>query len=177
MDKDSTTFSLSPQRLARILRIGSDTDEIEETGDQEQKKAELLQDWLEATLPLDAVFLESLPAILHSLCDELKPLVGEPFGKLLNDPEADLAAIKKIKEYSKKLIVSARSDAEHDAATVIYYAAIASALVFHERRITKFSYDGLEKSFVSLKKHTWVPSALRQLFDEAHKFCQKKSIS
>lgn len=175
MDKESTTFGLSPEKLARLLKIGSDESQSEtNAGQREQKKARLLQDWLAATLPVDAVFVESLPRVLRRLYQELKPLGSRPFGTLLQDPEADMSVIKKIKDCSKKLVESAKSEAEHDAATAVYYAAIASALVFHDQRITSFSYVNLMNSFASLKEQSWLTAELVKLYGEAYDSCQEK---
>jgi hypothetical protein len=175
MDKESTTFGLSPETLARILKIGSDASRAEDEVSEERKKAELLADWLEATLPLDAALVGSLPKVLRRLCQELGPLASEPFGKLLQDPNTDLRAIRRIKGYSKKLVSRARSDAEHDAAVAIYYAAIANALLFHNRRITKFSYVGLKESFSAIVEQNWLTADLKRLFNDACEFCDGKA--
>lgn len=164
MDKQPTTFGLSPTQLARLLKIGSDRRSTGEEVDEEQKKAELLHNWLAATLPLDAVLVKSLPTILRRLCQELRPLAGKPFGALLTDPSTDIAAIRKIKDFSKKMVRSVKSEAEHDVAATVYYAAIASAFVFHDQRITKFSYESLKNSFSALKEHTWLTPDLAGLF-------------
>ena len=175
MDKEPTTFGLSPEKLARLLNIGSDTDGTESALGPEERKAELLHDWLAATLPLDAVLVESLPDILQRLCRQLQPHIGERFGKVLKDPKTDILVIKKIKDYSKKLVLSAKSEAEHDAATVIYFAAIASALLFHNRKMTKFSYKTLEESFSRLANTTWVTGDIAELLRKACVVCRQKS--
>ncbi len=175
MDKKSTTFGLGPEKLARLLNIGSDISETENDVDQKEKKAELLHDWLAATLPLDAVLLETLPTILQRLCRQLQPHVGEPFGNLLKEPKTDILVIRKIKDYSKKLVTSAKSEAEHDAATAIYFAAIASALLFHDRKITTFSYKSLDESFSKLINEKWIAKDIAELFSRACRACRQKS--
>jgi hypothetical protein len=175
MDKESTTFGLRPEKLARLLNIGSDTDGTNNAVNPEERKAELLQDWLAATLPLDAVLLESLPVILQRLCRQLQPNVGKQFRKVLKDPQTDILVIKKIKDYSKKLVVSAKSEAEHDAATVIYFAAIASALLFHNTKITKFSHKTLDESFSKLINEKWINADIAELFSQAQLVCRRKS--
>ncbi|MHC4109504.1 MAG: hypothetical protein ACYSUY_00415 [Planctomycetota bacterium] len=175
MDKESTAFGLSPEQLAHLLKIGSDTSHADNEVDREQKKTELLHDWLTATLPLDAAIAKALPTILRRLCQELRPLAGKAFGDLLKDPKTDIAAIRKIKDYSKKMVGCAKSETEHDAATAIYYAAIASALVFHNQRITKFSYESLNNSFSTLTGHNWLTPDLAQLLKEASEFCREEA--
>jgi hypothetical protein len=175
MDKESTAFGLSPEQLASILKIGLDARIAEDKLNQEQKKAELLHDWLAATLPLDAVIVKALPTVLRRMFEQLRPLAGKPFGDLLKEPNTDIAAIVKIKDYSKKMVASAKSEAEHDAATAIYYAAIASALVFHNKTITKLSYKNLRDSFWTLSKQAWLTPDLAELFEKARKLCQDKT--
>lgn len=174
MKKKSSTFGLSSEKLARLLNIGSDTSRAKSQADQEQRKAELLRDWLSASLPLDVALVESLPKVLARVCRQLQPLARESFGNLLQDPGVDIAAIKKIKDCSKKLVKSAKSEAEHDAAAAIYYAAIANALVFHEQRITSFSYESLEDTFSELTENSWLSPELVRLFKKAQKLCRKK---
>jgi len=175
MDKESTTFRLSSEQLARLLSIGSYISEDKNQVDQEQKKAELLRDWLATKLPIEEVMVESLPTIIRRVCQELHPLAGEPFGNLLQDPETNITTIRRIKDYSKKLTTAAESEIEYDAAGAIYYAAIAGALVFHNKKITKFPYGELRDSFSVLMKNSWLTPDLAQLFIEARKLCQKKA--
>jgi hypothetical protein len=175
MAEESSTFGLSPEKLARLLNIGSDIGKTNDAINSEERKAELLQDWLTATLPLDAVLLESLPVILQRLCRQLQPHLGEQFKKVLKDPQTDILVIRKIKDYSKRFVTSARSEAEHDAATVIYFAAIASALLFHDIKITKFSYKTLDESFSKLIGEKWINADIAELFSQARLVCRKKS--
>ena len=175
MDKKSTTFGLSSEKLALLLNIGSDISGNENDVDQKEKKAELLHDWLAATLPIDAVFIETLPTILQHLYRQLQLHTDESFGNLLNEPKTDILVVKKIKDYSKKLVSSSKSEAEHDAATAIYFAAIASALLFHDRKITTFSYKSLDESFSKLINEKWIAKDIAELFSRACRVCRQKS--
>ena len=174
MHKESTTFGLSSKQLARLLNIGSDSRPSADGADEGQKKADLLHDWLAATLPLDAALENSLPAILRRLCQGLRPLAEKPFGELLTDPNTDIVAIRKIKGFGKKMVGAANSEAEHDVAAVVYYAAIASALLFHNQRITKFSHDSLESSFSALAEHTWLTPDLADLFKKCIQYLSQE---
>lgn len=175
MGKKSTTHGLSASKLAQLWKIGADTHEEEKKADPIQRRAELLRDWLAGTLPLDPAVAELLPAVLMRLFRELRPFAGETFGSLLKDPETNITTIKKIKNFSKRIVESAKSEAEHDAAAAIYYAAIASALVFHGQKITTFSYDKLKDSFSALIRNTWLTPDLVKLLREAHKQCKKNA--
>jgi hypothetical protein len=174
MNTKSSTFGLSAERLVRLLNIGSESRRTLNSIDQEEAKAKLLQEWLSASLPLDEVLVDSLPKILARVCRQLQPLASESFGNLLQDPQVDIEAVKKIKDYSKKLVKSAKSEVEHDAAAAIYYAAIANALVFHERRITKLSYESLGDTFSEIAESKWISPGLVRLFKNAESICKKK---
>ena len=71
--------------------------------------------------------------------------------------------------------MSAKSEAEHDAATAVYFAAIASALLFHDRKITTFSYKSLDESFSKLINEKWIVKDIAELFDRACRVCRQKS--
>lgn len=175
MDKKTTTFGLSPEKMAKLLSIGSEIGKSEKEADQDQLKAELLQDRLGETLPLDKSMLKSLPVVLVSLCEKLGVLAGEPIGNLVQNPKTKISVIKKLKDYSKKLSECAKSEAENDTSIAIYYAAIASALVFHDLRITKFSFEGLNKAFCSLIDKPWMSGELITLFRKGLEVSQNKS--
>ncbi|KPL20813.1 MAG: hypothetical protein AMJ75_11170 [Phycisphaerae bacterium SM1_79] len=67
-----------------------------------------------------------------------------------------------------------RSEPEHAVAVAIYYAAIASALVFHDVKVTTHSYESLEASFTRLINKPWMSAELNSLFIRALKLCRKK---
>jgi len=133
----------------------------------------LLRDWLSTTLPLNRAAVRLWPKIVSHLCEQLLPFAGDSFDRLLEDPKTDISALKQIKDFGKKLVEGAQSEVEHDAAAAIYYAAIASALVFHGRRITTLSYEDLTNSFSALLESSWLTPNLVRLFKKAHKFCQR----
>ena len=174
MDKRPTTFGLSPNRLAGLWNIGSDTEEAEKFADPESKKTELLRDLLAGILQTHSPKAQSRPkeqklrkSVIHSVTDL-------PIEKLLHNPETGIILLRGIKDYGKKLSGKAKSKVEYQAANTLYYAAIASALVFHDRRITKFSYKDLEVYFRRLDQENWIPEALRKLFARACEYCRMK---
>ena len=174
MDKRSSTFGLSSENLARILKIGTDSLRADEQTEQDKRKASLLRDRLSISLPLEAVIIESLPSILARVCRQFQPMASKSLGNLLQDPKVNIEVLKKIKDYSKELVKTAKSDDEHEAAAAVYYAAIASALVFHDKRITKHSYESLEETFSSLIKSKWLIPELIRLFKKAQRLSKKK---
>jgi len=65
-----------------------------------------------------------------------------------------------------------REGPEHAAAIVIYYAAIAGALLFHDHKITEHSSETLEQSFAMLVGKRWLPSELRRHLATAQEACR-----
>ena len=175
MNEESTTSGLNAEKLRRIWDIGSDEVAKGPELDPDEKRAALLRDWLSNALPLDPDLADLLPTVLSRLFRDLKPFVGESFKSLILDPDTDISAIKKIKDFGKKLVESVESEAEHDAAATIYYAAIASALAHHDRKITSFSYEQLRDFFSSMADKTWLTRDLQRLFKKAHVLCHKRA--
>jgi hypothetical protein len=106
-------------------------------------------------------------------CDA-RPVAGRSLSDILFNG-ADFCLLKAVKEYSKRLACKLRCKAEVDAATTLYYAALASALVHHRKKISYFSYEKLEKSFRRLVRKRYVTSELRALFSNARTICQSRS--
>ena len=172
MKKESTTFGLSLKKVVKLLNIGSDISAT--ASDVDQQKASLLSDRLNETLPLYPSTKEKLTKKLERLRQTIEVLAGESVGKLLQDPKTDIAIIRMIKDYGRKLSTHTDSEAEHHASNTIYYAAIAHALLFYDLRITKFSYKDLQRSFCRLSQENWIPEGLLDLFRKASKYCEVK---
>jgi hypothetical protein len=177
MDKDSSTYGLKPKKMARLWKIGGKTEQNKNEEDQDKTKIELLRDRLAKKIPLDHIVAQILPKALAQVCKDIQPFTGNSYGALINDPLTDVTILKKIKDDYKKLAQHISSDDEYDVVTVIYYASIASALVYHGQRITSFSYDHLNEKYVSLLKNTWLTSDLRNLFQKARNCCDQRMNS
>ena len=174
MDKRPTTFGLSPNKLAGLWNIGSDADEAEKATDLDSKKTELLRDLLAGTLPTQSPRAKSRPKKQTHQKSVFSFLPEVPIEKLLHNPETDISLLREIKDHGKKLSGNAQSQVEYQVANTIYYAAIASALVFRDQRITKFSYKDMEKYFRRLGHENWIPEALRELFTRACEYCRMR---
>jgi hypothetical protein len=176
MRKDST-LGLNPESLARLLGIALYFDSDEDKDSSTHPTAQLLKARLAGTLPLDTTVVEELPAILGQLRKNLMPLGGRTLGEIITDSKSDLGAIKKIRRYAKKMASRKRSEADRAVAVAIYYAAIASALVFHDMKITTHSYESLEVSFAKLINKPWMSTELNKLFVRALKLCRRRAIN
>ncbi len=174
MEKEETTYGLSPKHLARLLAIGLEKDDGENNLGDVRTPAEELRHILGAKLPLDPAKSDSIPAILNRPCGEFLPAAGRSIGDVLLDPTTDLAIIRTLKDYGKQLVRRSDTKSRQAAATVIYYAAIAGALVFHRQKISRHSYEKLNEAYAQLREKPWVPSELKDLFKKAQEICEKR---
>jgi hypothetical protein len=174
MKEESTAHGANPEQLHRLFNIGRDTNRHNEKMSSNQRKTEMLCRFLAQTLPLDKSQINMLPSVLGQLCHSIGLLAGETITELISNPSTAISSIERIKCYSKELSARAKSKAEHEVATAIYYVAIAHALVYHDKRITRFSYEKLEASFTRLVKEKWIPKNLSMLFKIARKCCKEK---
>lgn len=170
--KEPTTSGLKSDKLGELLSICSENSKAKVGPDQ--KKTELLNDSLAETLPSETSKDGFVAENLSHLCQVPGLLTGKSIRNLLNHPQTNISLIKKVRDYGKKLSKCATSENEREIANVIYYVAIASALVFHNLRITKFSYGTLKKTFSKLVKNSWLTPDVAQLFTKAHRVCQSK---
>jgi hypothetical protein len=177
MTKESTSFGLDPEQVRHLLKIGEDTKRSKRRMSEAEKKEEMLHRLLSGTLPLEKSQIDMLPAVLGQLCRTLGLLAGESIISLVQNPAADISLIERIKQYGRELSDHAHSEDEREVATVIYFAAIANALMFHKSKISKLSYEKLESAFLRLMKEAWISSELRVLFSNVHKLCKEKAKS
>ena len=172
--KEETTYGMNPERIARLLAIGLETADAEDDLSDSRTTAEVLREMLESKLPLDPTIPDSLPAVLDRPCDDLLPPPSQTLQDLLLDSQTGLTVVKALKDYSKELTRRRREEATRAAATVIYYASIANALVFHDKRITQHSYGKLQKAYEDLEQKKWIPSDLKRLLKKAKAACQQR---
>jgi len=180
MEDEPTTFGLSHEKLARLWEVGDDTPVDKDGSTKEQKRTELLRDRLAEPLPLDPTATRTLPVTLSYVLEHFTSFVGCSVRALLFDPDTDPSVIWQIKDRYREKAESCPSELERQVATAIYYAAIASALLFHEEslfrenRITMFSYRGLEEHFSQLLDIHWLTPDLASLFKRAHTICRER---
>jgi len=174
VEKEETTYGLSPKHLARLLAIGLEKNDGENKLRDTPTPAEELQEILSRKLSLDPATPGSIPAILNRPCGELLPASGRSMGNALLDPATDLAIIRTLKDCGKQLVRRSDTKSKQAAATVIYYAAIASALVFHRQKISRHSYEKLNEAYAQLPEKPWIATELKDLFKKAQEICEKR---
>lgn len=137
--------------------------------------AELLQDFLSSKLLLDPSSPDSLPAVLNWPSHELIAASDHTVGELLSNPKTDMRILVALKDYAKTLARRGGPEAKQTTAKAIYYSAIASALIFHGRRITQHPYEKLHETYAEFEEKPWVSSELKHLFRKAGAICRRCS--
>jgi hypothetical protein len=173
MGKESPTSGLEADKLHKLLRICSEAPSPEEQTDSDQEKVELLHDLLAETFSVESP-QGNLSDQLTTLCQMSGISSGEPVKNLIGNPKTDTSLLRKIKDHFKKQSRVSQSESEHEVANTVYYAVIASALVFHDISITSFSYKSLLESFGRLAQENWISKDIVQLFIKAQKLCANK---
>jgi hypothetical protein len=163
MTNPKTTFGLSSKKLAQLFTVGSDLPKEEVHINQDDHMDELLRDLLAKPLPMSGQEVPKEDEIQRLITARSKGSIG----RFLSDPGTDVALIRRIKDYGRKLSASAKSKEEHRAANALYYLAIAHALVNQGTRISSFSPRQLADSFCRLCKETWIPEDLVGLLKKA----------
>lgn len=153
--------------MSELLKISEDLPSESDEVDDTQRKSELLCDLLAQPFSYHIRKCESLGATLSHIPTLVDVMSDETIKELLLNSKTELSMIKKIKVFAKQLSNSSGDKAEHDAANVIYYAAIAHALVYHKETITSFSDQELQKAFLKLSREQWVIKSLVELFQKA----------
>jgi hypothetical protein len=174
MKKKSTTFGLNPEKISNLLKVCAEPSGNDVDMETKQKKTELLQDRLSETLLTGSLKGSPLSKELTQLCYISGIAAGESIRNLLINPGTAIKLIEKIKEHGKSLSQSTKADVGHDIANAIYYAAIAHALIYHNLKITKFSYEELEKALSFFTQTDWVSTDLSNLFNSAVQYCREQ---
>ena len=169
-----TTYGLRLNQMASLFSLGvSEPDPADEKGDSERMAA-LLQEQLASALTKRSLLFDTLVMMLDQQGHDTRSLAARSLGKVLLSPPSDIALLQGIKECSKRLSDRLDSQAERALATTLYFAALASALVHHDRKITLNTYAKLEESFAVLGEKKWMDQGLAELFSHARRICAAK---
>lgn len=173
-----STSSLGQEKLARLLRIGSKEDHAPGENDGgvcDQDKADLMQETVRTALLDDEPSSQSVPDIIRRACLKPPEPAREQVAFVLADAEIGLTTIQQIKNHAKALAKNAPSDLQREVATVVYFAAIASAVVHHDTVITKIALDKLCRSLEEVGSKTWLPGDVAAVIDRALQACKTRA--
>ncbi|UCG46336.1 MAG: hypothetical protein JSU94_12605 [Phycisphaerales bacterium] len=173
MSKDST-MGLSPERIARLLGVSIGRDGEKDKAEGACGSFELMwSGWREA-LGLDGASDKSGGSLEKVNLGAGASRDREALLGVLTDSQSDLGTIKRIRRYAKD-VASRAGEPERTLAFAVYFGAIANALVFHEVKITTYSYESLCVSYEKLLNRPCVPEELFGLFGKARDLCRRRS--
>jgi len=173
MDKQST-YGLKLEQLANLFSVAAEEENHMDDFHNEKAAASLLQNQLTSSLPKDSLLLNSILMMLDQPGSDIQSLAGKSLLEVLLNPKSDAGLLRVIKDYSKSLSRSSTCEVEMAVATIIYYAALASLLIYHEKKITQYSYEALAESFALLMEKKWMAEELVELFSRARRICESK---
>lgn len=162
-----------PRGVARLLGVTLE-DKHSPEGNADERIGELLRIHLEGVWSLENGREPIWVKLLKPLLRKHGPGAPSTVGGLLLDPHTAVTTIKAIRNHAKKRAACEDSEAEHAVMTTIYFAATASALVFHGVKVTTYSHESLKTSFEKLISKAWMPANLIGLFQRAVDICQHK---
>ena len=172
MSSKKSTYGSDPAGLAEMLGMGAGGRQDEHMTSTEAREDYLARQ-LRSTLPLTREQAAKLADVAMQFRQGL-PLGGRAVGEALLDEQTQLAELTQIKEHGKAMSVSGETEVERDGGLAIYFAAIASALLHHDTRITTYSYAALVDGFGRLIDKRWMDPKLARHFAKARKLCKKR---
>lgn len=89
------------------------------------------------------------------------------FGQLLFHPQPPVELLEAVKCFAKASRADPDSPLPDEVATVLYFAAIAAALLRRGQRITQMGDEALRYGLAWVGRQAWLDAQSRALFDEA----------
>lgn len=173
MEKTST-YGLTLDQMANLFSMGREAPNPGDEKKGKQEMASLLREQLTCSLPRGTLFCDVLVMMMGQQGYETHSLTGKALGDVLLSDQTSITLLRAIKECAKRLSTTLDSPAEAALATTLYFAAVASALVWHDSRITQSSYEKLDESFGLLIEKPWMAEELVELFSRAKGICQSR---
>jgi hypothetical protein len=165
-----TTYGLDLNRLKQLLSLG---------GEEDCPPGGKCTNGNEGHIPLEDLGrpLSHVSPVLEPLVAELKniethfpegsDLQGQSLLDILLRPASPFEWICIIKDFGKRLSGDKIAENDRILGIVLYYASIASAGLFHGKKITQSSDGKLRDAFENFSGKSWVPADLKKLFVQA----------
>jgi hypothetical protein len=171
-----TTFGLRLDQLADLFAVAADNQATTESNCTNERLSKMLRRQITKVLTdNELLFQSSAKDSDNERCD-LTSLAGRSLLQVLLSPETSIKDLQLIKQGSKHLTITSVLETDLAISTTIYYAAIASCLLLHGKKITQLSYEKLVESFTLLIDKKWMSFELVDLFSQARDVCQKKRV-
>jgi len=160
--------------MQQLVKLIFEKDSGNPTGSTDQN-SELFEEKMAAILPREFFGPNNIPDHLSVLCDISGISKTETLKSVIKNEKVELGLLVKMKDYFKDLSGKSTDEMEHQIYISIYYAVIASALLYHHERISSYSYEELAASFARLLKVDWLPEYILKLYRQAQTYCSPKA--
>ncbi len=163
-------FNLNYAQLARLWSIGVSEKDFFMSKDQIKEN---VRKAIYETVPLRSDQHNIMPMLLDRLHKKLARMSNQSLIEILQDPNTDLFILQSIKDVYKQLSRGDGEDQRDQLSMMVYFATIASALVYKDTRITSHSFNRLEKDFSQLIEVEWLPQEFKELFEAGIRKCRQ----
>jgi len=153
--------------LANLWQIAAGGQIEDEKLDSNEIKSELLMGRLDSQLTENPGKADIAPVIINQIAKKLNSISGKTLRSLLFDPSTEIDTIIILKDYAKKLSRQDTTDSDCAVAVAIYYASIANAIVYHDKKITSHSNHYLLKFYSQMLEKRWLSEDIRTLYTKA----------
>jgi len=177
MAKRKSIYGLSPGQLTRLLDVSAKATQPVDLMSEDQTRSALLRERLDRRLSDDRLLQEALGTARGQSESGFRTLLDRSLREVLLTPGGDPVLLRALKDEGKRLSGRIASGHENQIGVALYHAAIASALVHQGQRITRYSYEVLERHFSTLAEQIWMVGELRTLFAQAAADCQRRMHS
>lgn len=158
-----SVFKADSHSLSSLMNLEEDTQPL-------WRPDELAAIWrhqLSAPLEFDLSTIgPDAETTLHEL-ESKQPKRPKTFRELLQDPHPPIELLKLAKDFAKTHANSTDGALPQEIATALYYAAISTALVHCNQRITSLTDDQLRKGLSWCMTQPWLDEASRSLAQQA----------
>lgn len=168
MNSETKTYD-----LARMLRAG----EVNEMTWSNDELGQLLQEALDEPIPsnwsmpsvskyadsLDVIDDDNIPSEMETASTIIKPSKRD----LILERRFSFGIVEQLKAEAKALRTEESSGVPKEVATVVYFCAIAAALVHYNKRITSLRDAKIVDAFDWCLKRSWMSPDLQSLLEQA----------
>ena len=167
--KKKSFLDLHKDTLYDLLKLCAEAEACDKQVDPDRLRCEQLEDLLSGPLPETQSMRTSHSDHLGSVCDLSGLSASVSLRDLILDPDTDLQILQRIRKHGKTVIRQAETALDRETGGILYHAAIASALVLHNQRISKLAHDDMITAFTALAEASWLPTDMKRLFKQAVK--------
>jgi hypothetical protein len=135
----------------------------------ESAMATLMDHYLEAPVIAAPPTAADATSVLAHVYREISSQAGHSIKKCLLDPKTPISVLTAIKDRHQRTAKKCPSEADQRVATVVYFGAIASALIFHHEKVTSYSNARLQQALGKLLDRPWIDPEVKGLLGKAQK--------